>query len=224
MNKAETRNSDRAWRGKSIGRQGKKERRKGCTRRTSHVRPCNVLTALRFMVCLYLATATRSCDIIGSRHFTGYAIRVNCCSTEKSQNTLRNSRSFSFFDKTVLFLYLMIRKYLRVEHMRSDFSSYKLCINIYGVYMGTLAMGTSSFPSDRQIYTNIYIVSMVFVSVLFLVRRFWFNMEYPILFFTLLDLIWHTSNGVFLAYPIHKNKHKYKLKSISHSSFCEYRQ
>lgn len=74
--------------------------------------------------------------------------------------------------KLFFFLYLKIRKYFRVEHMRSDFSSYKLCINIYGVYMETLAMRTSSFSSDRQIYINIYIVSMVFVSVLFLVRRF----------------------------------------------------
>lgn len=38
--------------------------------------------------------------------------------------------------------------------------------------MGTLAMRASSFPSDRQIYINIYIVSMDLVSVLFLVRRF----------------------------------------------------
>lgn len=55
-----------------MGRVGKKEGRKGCAGRTSHVRPCNVPAALRFTACLYLATATSSCDIIGSRHFTGY--------------------------------------------------------------------------------------------------------------------------------------------------------
>ena len=118
-----------------------------CARRTSHVRSCNVPIALRFTACLYLATATTSCDIIASRHFTGYTAFALPIAPSDEITKQYVARSFDkskldlFIFKNLEFSFMFLLRF-RIGNCSSYSCSF---INLY---CATSKSRTSSEPSN----------------------------------------------------------------------------